>query len=71
MDKFEVGQKVKYANYFMHDLAPQWYSFIGTKGIITALINTTGSAIVQWESGITSDNDKWACDINDLSIIKE
>lgn len=70
-DKFKIGQKVRYTNYFIHSIFPECYPPVGTEGIITELFSATKIAIVQWASGSTSNDDKWASDINDLSLIKE
>ena len=65
-DNVKVGSKVRMIDDICYKDNPMWYPPAGTMGTI---INANDiDALIQWPSGITSEDDKWLCTLHHLEV---
>ena len=65
-DNVKVGSKVRMIDDICYKYNPMWYPPAGTMGTI---INAHDiDALIQWPSGITSEDDRWLCTLHHLEV---
>ena len=66
-DNVKVGSKVRMIDDICYKYNPMWYPPAGTMGTI---INAHDiDALIQWPSGITSEDDRWICTLHHLEVL--
>ena len=66
-DNVKVGSKVRMIDDICYKYNPMWYPPAGTMGTI---INAHDiGALIQWPSGITSEDDRWFCTLHHLEVL--
>ena len=66
-DNVKVGNKVRMIDDICYKYNPMWYPPAGTMGTI---INAHDiNALIQWPSGITSEDDRWLCTLHHLEVL--
>lgn len=66
-DNVKVGSKVRMIDDICYKNNPMWYPPAGTMGTI---INANDiDALIQWPSGITSEDDRWLCTLHHLEVL--
>ena len=66
-DNVKVGSKVRMIDDICYKDNPMWYPPAGTMGTI---INAHDiDALIQWPSGITSEDDRWLCTLHHLEVL--
>ena len=66
-DNVKVGSKVRMIDDICYKYNPMWFPPAGTMGTI---INANDiDALIQWPSGITSEDDRWFCTLHYLEVL--
>lgn len=68
MNNFKVGDKVKFINDELHNIAPSYYPKVGTVGEIVKSYEDN-TFFVQWPEGTTSDDDFWYVGGQDIELV--
>ena len=66
-DNVKVGSKVRITDGKGHKDNPQWFSDVGTVGIVMEAGFHTH--FIQWPEGSTSERDRWYCDDTRLEVL--
>ena len=66
-DNVKVGSKVRMIDDICYKDNPMWYPPAGTMGTIINAYDI--DALIQWPSGITSEDDRWLCTLHHLEVL--
>ena len=67
---YKAGDKVVFVDKKKHEEHPKFYPEVGTVGTITGHSDDI-CALVKWEEGSTSSDDRWACRFDWIIPAKE
>lgn len=65
-DNVKAGSNVRMIDDICYKYNPMWYPPAGTMGTIIDASDI--DALIQWPSGITSEDDRWICTLHHLEV---